>query len=196
MKLVIILSWFLLLGAGCAQTYTPAEYLEETSKESFSGTKTVGDLQFTTIYQPNAYRALKQYGLKITQSQLDSFVAVNDKIWHFEFRIQSLSGRPPLENEIYNQEKYSEKVHYLTEAAQNDIKLIVNLSDTIPCLLYHFERDYGTTPYHTMVLGFKKAHDFTQLAFHFTDRLFGTGPINIDLDEGVFLQPPHLKVKL
>jgi hypothetical protein len=91
---------------------------------------------------------------------------------------------------------YFQRLEYLTSNVQNDISLIEG-TDTIPCGLCHYERNYGLSPYANIVLGFKKAsgkNEKQDRIFVYDDQIWGVGKIMLKISNSDIDNVPFMKL--
>ncbi|OFY66098.1 MAG: hypothetical protein A3H98_11890 [Bacteroidetes bacterium RIFCSPLOWO2_02_FULL_36_8] len=109
---------------------------------------TAGEITFSLQYKPLAYIALKNLRkLKPTRKEMDDEVNKMNELQYFNFKIA-------MDDATQLKTKLQEHENYFNFYMQNDLKL-VEASDTLKCLLFHFERNYNVAPYVTFVLGFQ-----------------------------------------
>lgn len=180
----------------CRNTYTIDEYYSQWLKPGlFTATKGVGQLEFSATYLSPEYQALTEFGSDLSKGQLDSVLGAKDRDIQFSFRIKGENGMAPLQSLRHDHARYSELVNYLSGPVEKDFRLIANHSDTIACDLSLFERSYGGTPYHSILVSFNKPSTISSLVFHYNDQVFGAGPVNIPLNTDLLLNPPQLKLE-
>lgn len=88
---------------------------------------------------------------------------------------------------------YSQLVEYYSFKMQKDIKLVQNEKDTIPCALYHYERNYGLSPKTNIMIGFKLKNT-KNLTFVYENKHLRTSIIKIGIIEEDILNHPHIKI--
>lgn len=180
---ITILVW----GCGDRPNLRIPEYVSwfENPENGFIKTKIFDAISFTSFYKTPEYRVFKEHSGK-AWSQSDSVQDLIEQYaqWYtFTFRIKAKEH--PLESGNRNTQEYFQKLEYYINA-QSDFKLIIDESDTIPCTLYHMERNYGSAPYIDLNVAFKnKKQTARQITMLYFDRVFSNGPIkfNYHLDE-------------
>jgi hypothetical protein len=89
---------------------------------------------------------------------------------------------------------YKGRVNYFAFAMQNDIKLVEG-DDTVPCLLFHYERAYDVAPYGTFLLAFPlPKNSKTDRTLIFTDHGFNKGIIKFFYRGADINNQPQLEV--
>jgi len=111
----------------------------------------------------------------------------NDTQEHQSFilKIGVMKGNDILSEGIGDESEYHTRLTYFDQEAQSDMKLVEN-GDTLSCLLYHFERNYGIAPFNNIVMTFPNAKDKTILndkLFIFEDNILGLGTIKFKLEK-------------
>lgn len=97
---------------------------------------------------------------------------------------------------VFNEQDKEKRLKYLSFGLQNDIHL-VDGRDTLPCLLYHFERSYDVKPHRTFVVAFEnkdnssKNQDKTIVV---DTPIFGIGPIKLKFRKEDLAQIPSIKL--
>ncbi len=113
---------------------------------------------------------------------------------YFSFRIKSLTeSKELLKVKLNNEGEYYGRIEYFSFAMQNDFKLL-DKTDTLDCVLYHFERVYGLASYATFVLGFPKRTNNSDLKILFNDKVFNNGNIIMTIEQNTLEHLPKLKL--
>jgi hypothetical protein len=184
---LIFITIGLLLGCNSKPVLHISEYAGwiENPENGFIKTKDFDEVRFISFYKPPVYRVLKEVGsnenvnLDSVQNQISQL-----EDWHtFTFRVKTKEH--PLEQGNQNNQDYFQKLEYYINA-QSDFKLIIGKSDTIPCAIYHMERNYGGAPYIDINVAFKKeSQTLNNITMLYFDRVFSNGPLkfNYHLDE-------------
>lgn len=157
----------------------------ENPENGFVKAKEFDEVSFISFYKPPVYRVLKKHQNdgNLNKDSLQNQIDKLEDWYTFTFRVKAKEH--PLEQGNQNSQEYFQKLEYYINA-QSDFKLIIGESDTIPCAMYHMERNYGGAPYIDINVAFKKEnktpYDITMLYF---DRVFSNGPLkfNYHLDE-------------
>ncbi|MCL4816895.1 MAG: hypothetical protein QY303_10325 [Vicingaceae bacterium] len=117
-----------------------------------------------------------------------------DSITHqsFVLKIGVVKGNDILSEGIEDENEYYERLNYFDQEAQIDMKL-VDGSDTLSCLLYHFERNYGIAPFNNIVLSFpgrKNQQNSHDKVFIFDDKVLGLGTVKIKIEKELVKKIP------
>jgi hypothetical protein len=109
------------------------------------------------LYQPLEYVYLKERK-ESEISKMDFDVWKKDKI-NYEFyilRLRSEKANEISQHEAANFGEYSQYLDYFVSDFQNDIIKVVG-PDTLPCELYHYERNFGISANNNFNLVFNKS---------------------------------------
>lgn len=162
--------------------------------------KKLDEYQYKVFYKPADYvvfREIINSGAKsIDEQQAQKRIGELSNFHQFNFDIVSADGKVSvLQHHLSNQEEHAARVNYFVSHAQQDF-LLVEGSDTMPCVLYHFEQTFGATPLNTISLGFEKKSPKTEgdLQLIFTNRLFNTGEIKFLFPKSTITNIPKLKL--
>lgn len=169
----------------------PKEYLKWYSNEENKvwSKKQVGGYDFAALYRSHEFIYLLEKDGKFEKSD---FNERNKKLGNMQYYLLRIKGSD--ENELMAQdnaqeEDYFLKLEYFTGPMQDDISLVEG-NDTLPCLLFHYERNYGISPNNNFLLGFEKGNDpiflNTDKTLVLNDRALGTGPVSLRISaEGI-----------
>lgn len=94
---------------------------------------------------------------------------------------------------LNSREEYDRRVKYFSFGMQQDIRL-VDGQDTLPCVMYHFERAYDVTPVCTLLLGFERADKNAERpkTLLFYDKVFNNGLLKFTFKENRLQTLPKL----
>jgi hypothetical protein len=94
--------------------------------------------------------------------------------------------------------EYQYRVSYLFSGINRDCLLIDN-TDTIKCVMHHYERNYGLTNFHNVLLFFEKPqqessenHDRTIV---FNDQIFGLGRLSFNFNKNDINNTPTINLR-
>jgi hypothetical protein len=163
--------------------------------------KTVGEYVFDVQYKPLDYVvAQQQKSTQFTQHVWDSLKTQVSDMQYYTFRIGTVSGKDITKYNLAQTEEFYARLQYFALDMQNDLQLIEG-KDTLPCLMFHYERTYGVDPRAAFVVGFdnkrgkKQTEPITDRRFVFNDRTLGTGIVQMRIDATSFQQLPTLALK-
>ena len=177
---------------------SPVEYAAWVENESngLKVKKNISDYEFTLLYKPLDYvvvREMKSEELK--KKLLDERKKELEGMQYYTLKIKSNTSNDLMKTGISSEDEYYQRLEYFMSPAQDDISLIDG-RDTLPCLLYHFERNYGLAPFNNIVLGFAKTEDKKEQkdkTLIYDDQVLGTGKIQITIKGNDIEQLPLLK---
>jgi hypothetical protein len=165
----------------------------ENEQNGLLNQRSLGDFKFSLQYKPLEYVVLTENRTnKLKESELETRKEELENLQYYNFKISSLRGTEMLSTNIRSEEEYNARLYYFSALAQQDISLIDG-SDTLPCLLYHFERNYGLGPYNNLVLAFRNTGKINNKTFVYNDQVLGTGPVKFSIKASDIHQTPTLK---
>jgi len=174
----------------------PFEYVKwiDDDANGLNVKKEIGEYEFSVIYKPLEYIVLMETkDQNIKKDFLQKRMKELGNMQYFTFRVKSKKNREIMRAGIKSENEYYSRLEYFVSDAQDDISLIEG-KDTLSCLLYHFERNYGVSPSNSIVLGFEKdrlenSYDKTLV---FNDHVLGVGPICLTLKNNDINKLPAL----
>lgn len=181
----------LILITSCNNTTTLVNYMKWIENEENGLHQTMGSGHYTIDlqYKPITYVAIQNLGLQnITSEEVNKELQSMEGLQYYTLKIKG-----------NNMELKNMNTEYLAFDMQNSIKLVEN-SDTLPCVLYHYETTFSITGHHTMVLAFeeKLAIDHEKYA---NDKLFichdnelGIGSVRIRIKKRDLNNIPSIKI--
>jgi hypothetical protein len=201
-KHIVVLILFAVIAVSCHQKQNLGiqEYAQwvENKDNGLSTTKEIEEFEFKILYKPIDY--IIAYELKNQGLNKDSIAARKEQLKGFQYytlKIKSTNDNEIFKSGIKTEEEYYQRLEYFVGPVQDDIS-VIDGNDTLPCKVYHFERNYGLSPYNTMVMSFEsketennKIHDKT---FVYDDQVLGTGKIAITISGSDIENLPTLKI--
>ncbi len=195
-RLGLIIVLICTLAACQKRSLTPMEYVSWVNKEDNGCLvkKEIGQFEFALQYKPIEYVVLMEEKDEHLKKQvLEKRMTELKGMQYYTLKITSKEGKEFLKTGISSEEEYYGRLQYFVSAMQDDLALIEG-KDTLPCLLYHFERNYGLAPYNNIVLGFKtgnegKAEDKTLI---YEDQVLGLGPVRLTINGKDISNTPNL----
>jgi len=179
----------------------------EDAENGIKANKTIGNFTYSVLYKPYEYLALLELKKdSLTQQKIKEKTKEYDGYQYFTFRITSEKQTDELlKVNLKSENEYYARLEYFSFNMQNDIKLIEG-TDTLNCVLFHFERIYGLAPYATFILGFpltetegriqdeKKEMIYTDKTILYTDKVFGGGNVYITIKAENLNSVPELVI--
>ncbi len=196
---VSFILFFVLLISSCAKKQLePKELLEfiEDDSNGFVQTKTIDEYTFKVMYQPIEYIVLKEIKDNIlTKKIIEEKKKELDNLQYFLLEIEIPSEKGDLlKYNLTDNNEYYYRLKYFSFDMQNDIQLIEN-KDTLPCVLYHFERTYGLTSKCKITLAFENSPKTnTNKIFVLNENVLGVGIVKLQFDYKELLNIPELKL--
>ena len=190
----------LLFFASCApSSLSPEKYKSWVESEShgLKVKKDVGDFTFTFQFKPLPYIALiESRDLNVKETFIQKRTNEMAGMQYFTLTITSKDRKEILASHAASESEYYDRLQYLVADAQNDISLIQG-KDTLPCKLYHFERDYGISPNAKLLLGFESAkgdQEKENKVLLFDEKILGGGRIFMAINASDINKLPQLKL--
>ena len=170
---------------GCQSNLSQSDYIDwvQDYDNHLRAHKKVGDYFFDLQYQPPAYlQLLRQYNGEATEKSPSSTVA--DDLQYYKLEIGMSDGATDFINYgIESMADKQRKIYYLSYTFQNDIYLR-EAEETLPCILFHFERSIDLKSGRTFMLAFENKFNGNQEAQLIIDSpLFGGVPIKIKVSK-------------
>jgi len=190
----------LLLFACKPSMLDPFEYVQwiEDAGNGLKKSKEIDKIEFIVQFKTTDYILLKENSIN-PLSEKEKFE--NEKkelgdLQYFTLKIKTPEGTDPLKFCLSGQDEYFARVKYYSFEIQNDLSL-VDGSDTIQCVLSHFERNYGIAPEITCLVGFppkdKKSPSIEDKSLIYYDRVFNNGNLVFAFSKKDISQTPKLK---
>lgn len=183
-------------------TLSVEEYIRYVQNESngLNVQKEIDGLKYLYQYKPLEYiSAVELRKNKISKNELKNKIETIEELQYCNFRIISDEKNEFLRYRIKFPDEYYSRIEYYSFEMQNDIHLIDG-SDTLDCLLFHFERVYSIAPYVTFTCGFAKQYnekssssDFNNKTFVYEDKIFNTGKIYLTVEAKALKNLPLLE---
>lgn len=155
--------------------------------------KELKEFKFELFYKPIEYIAInEQRKFDIDTSLYTERLTELKDLQYYTLKIESLSGSEMMRTGIDSEDEYYQRLQYFNDIAQYDMALIDG-NDTLSCVLFHFERNYGVAPYNNIVLGFpRKDGAPSSKTFRFSERVLGVGIVNLKISDKDINNIPEL----
>lgn len=194
----IIMLVGLLCATGCGiDTLPPGDYMRwvEDPDNDLTMAKELDGYRFVLQYKPVPYIILQENsGTYPGSAAFWKRAAELDGMQYYTLAISSDKDQDILKAGIHDENEYYSRLEYFTAVMQDDI-LLVEGSDTLACVLYHYERNYNLSPKSNFLLGFEKGANATldgERTLVFQDQVFGTGTIKLSIPEESIQNTPAL----
>lgn len=151
------------------------------------------DFEFTATYKPIDFViATEARSDDLSTKSYNKIKKELTGLQYVDLSIRPISSQGnALSGNIEKQEEYYERLDYFVTYMQYDISLIQN-ADTLSPVLFHFERNYGLTPYSTVILAFETGMDKGDKTLMINDQVLGIGRVNFYFKETDILAVPKL----
>ncbi|MBA4241928.1 MAG: hypothetical protein C0448_14475 [Sphingobacteriaceae bacterium] len=170
----------------CEKTkLSPNDYVNwvEDNDNGLNVSKDFKGISFHVLYKPVNYIVAKEFlngGVK--KNETGKRITELGNMQYVTLRINVSNSNEVLGANLKSQNEYYERLEYYMNNIQDDLMLIED-KDTLPCLLSHFERNYGLAPYNDIVLAFGESiNKSADKLIVFNDRVFGTGPVMLKIN--------------
>lgn len=160
-----------------------SEYMSyvENEENGLKVKKEVEDMEYTLQLKPTDYVTLFELKSKAKDEKLFNETKKEfEGLQYYTLRIQSKKFSNLLNFD--GQRDDGSKLDYLAFKMQDDLKL-VDGTDTLSCMIYHFERTYNITPYCDFLIAFEKSKGkgITDKTLIFDEKLFNSGIIKFKI---------------
>lgn len=184
-RLFVILILFSFLVSCKKATLSHVDYINwvENEDNGLNVGKEFKDINYQILYKPVSYIVAKELvngGIK--NNEVATRIKELGDMQYATLRIKVANSNEVMGANIKSQNEYYERLEYFMNNIQNDLVLIED-KDTLPCLLAHFERSYGLSPYNNFVLAFGKSiNKKADKLIVFDDNIFGTGRVILKIE--------------
>jgi hypothetical protein len=195
-NVIIYLITFCALLDGCAKKeISISEYIHyvEDPSNGLKVQKAMGKIIFSAQFKPNEYVAVKETKARYNSiNEIEKNVKELKGSYYITFSIASSNNKTvPIEQS--GTKEFDPRLLYCNSQMQNDF-LLVDGKDTLPCSMYHFERNFGIAPFNNFLLGFdqkkSKCDDLTLIYF---DKLFNCGFLKFRVNKSDIISIPKIK---
>lgn len=146
----------------------------------------IKDVNFKLKYISGEQMALRDLGdiSNATQAAFDSIVKGYDSLLFFNLEVSVDGFSEELlhyKTDVMNAGDFEKRVAYYAFDMQKDICIVLAGKDTIPCTMYHYERNYGVSPKNNFMLGFE-ASRLKDAVLVYDNNYLTTGPVKFALN--------------
>jgi hypothetical protein len=165
----------------CSRDLGPQEFIRwvDDSGNGLHVVKESGEYTFDLRYQPAAYMVLQQApGLRGAAFQKAVEEAAGMQYYTLTIRPRE-AGTDFIKTGNLSPEELQRKLYYFSYLFQQDIQVEEN-GETIPCVLYHFEKSGDVKAGRTFVLGFEEpGHTVEEARVVISSPWLGSLPVKI-----------------
>ncbi|MEQ9263097.1 MAG: hypothetical protein RLP14_08055 [Owenweeksia sp.] len=189
----------LLMVVSCTNSLPPEEYIHWclNPENGLSDKSESNPFIFELQYKPAPLVALQNSGGEVQNGlTFKEELKELEKFEFFNFRISTTTGQDFLKTGIKDQQEYFQRVAYYSSFAQPDFVLVTG-SDTVSCVMYQFDRNYGISPYQTILLGFKTGNNKNKISdkkLIYHDRILDIPSVEMEISSKSIKQIPNLKL--
>lgn len=181
----------------CQKELSPTDYSQwiTNPKHGLRVEKTAKDYVFQLQYKPKSLMALiEAKGESLSDSAFRALEKGYENMEYYDMSISvQNSGNELLYKDMQQPADYFNKASYFSFEMPKRLTLIVG-QDTLPCKLFHFERNYNTAPTSHFSLGFEvPAHAQGDRKLVYNDEILGIDPLELGILQKSILEIPQLK---
>jgi len=173
----------------------PSQYVSwiEDKNNGMEKEKKIDDIVFSVQYRPVPYVICEEEKKnEISDSLAKRRSAELSGMQYMNLKIEVPQGEL-LKYGLTKNAQYEDRVNYFSFGMQKDIQL-VEAGDTLPCLLFHYERVYDIAPYGVFLLAFPKGKDAEgDKTLIFSDNEFNKGIIKFHFEGKDIKKLPQLE---
>lgn len=194
---VVLLAIFAFVVFSCDEaSLSPERYGQwiTDNQGQLTAQATQKDFSYRLSYLPADWLAVREAGTE-SNGRLARTRNEYAGLEYFRLRIALQSGQGDvLQFKAGNTDEYYQRVEYYSFGFQNDIHLLAG-RDTLPCRLFHFERNYGAAPYLDFMIGFETTpgNNFDRTVI-VQDRVFSDSLLNLTIPNETIQRIPILKL--
>jgi hypothetical protein len=157
--------------------------------------KAMDELEYAVQYKPYPYIiCMEEQTDKLADTMVSRKIKELESVQYYDLKISLKDGQGELlKSKLGSADEYDKRVKYFAFGMQQDIQL-VDGTDTLPCIMYHFERAYDVAPYCTVLLGFEndKTKSGKQKTVLVYDKTFNKGLLKFTFKENRLQTLPKL----
>jgi len=193
----VIVLCFLLYGCKESVSYTDYNnWVLNPSNGLYKTTEQQG-LNVEVLNKPIPYIIGKEFkSQKLSASDYNKRTSELREMQYFDLKISPTNGQPMTSYLASDQNEQQANLYYLSYEMQKDIKLIEG-QDTLPCLLYHYERYYQLDKQTVITLAFpqKKGNSNFNKKLSIHPRIWAENSIEIEFQHKDLKNIPALKIE-
>ena len=179
----------------CTRSLPPEDYMKwcNNPENGLIIRKEYPPFVFSLEYRPQDLVALQNtVGEETDQVEFSGQLEELRQYQYYNFKISSEANVDFLKAGIQSQQEYFERIGYFSSFAQPDF---LDGTDTLTCAMYHFERNYGISPYQTIILGFQNPNpDVENKTLVYLDKVLGVPEVRLQITAESIKQIPNLKL--
>lgn len=155
----------------------------------------VHELNYSVAYVPVEMKIINLQKKKaLSKVEINAIYAEYKKSKEFLLQLSiSQFTNEWLKNRLDEGMDYSERVEYISFQMKNDIKFVLDKKDTIPCSNYIYERNFGTSPVTSIIIGFDTEKKYKKVEIILKDQLFNNDQLTFSFNSKDMNALPKLK---
>ena len=198
-NLTVLIVFILGLFACKPKEYSPSEYVQwiKNPTNGLLLSKEVGDYAIRLQYKPHEYLALlDSKGETLSDADFETLSHSYEGMDYYNLGISLRDkSKDILKEGIQSPNDYFQRVNYFSFKVGGNITAISG-TDTLPCKLCHFERNYGLSPDCNLSIGFERQLDPNKpLRIIYDDEILGIGKVEFNISNTALTKLPTLKNK-
>ncbi len=200
LTMLLVISIMLITIVGCKQSAIPSDYVRyvRNPDNGLLRSKQVGPVHIDLQYKPIPYLIANE--LRRNDISKEEFLPRQKELTGSQYYNLQLSVTDQPQANIINyrlrdETEIQKRLYYLSFGMQNDIRLIDG-TDTLKPMLYHFERSYDLAPHRTFVLAFEQRPDnrYKDKTLILDSPVLATGPLKLKIKADALQNLPDLKL--
>ena len=193
-KYCILLIFSIFLSCN-SNSLSPTDYLKWIAEHRtlLTDSHRQNDVTAALTYLPSDWLAINEAGQN--PEQIAAVRKEYEGLEYYRLRLAASDGQGDiLQLRASGTDAYYQRVEYFSFGFQNDLRLLSG-PDTLPCRLFHFERNYGAAPYMDFMLGFDQnaGNNYDRRLIYY-DRVYSDSTIQLTIPFINIHRIPNLKL--
>lgn len=159
-------------------------------------TKHIDKVDYIVTYKPHELIVVMENEDGIDTATYTNTIGEIQGLQYYNFKLKiDDKAKDILKAGVSSVNDYYKRVEYFTSLMQNDIWLIQG-KDTLPCRIFHYERNYSAAPYSDFSLAFDgtDGNATVDRTIVFNDHVFNNGLIKLTISGDDIKKIPALKI--
>lgn len=201
MKPIYFITIILLAGLalpGCSRSKaTPEEYVAYVNgkENGLTQTKEVSPYVISVQYRPLPFEFISNTDPDMLNAQgLEKALSDNKGLEYYLMKIGSTDKKTDaLANGIDDTRYYQERISQLISGIETRMKLVAG-TDTFPCVMHHYERNYQMADFHNVLLVFETGNieNNSDKTIIYNDDMLGIGRLSFTFSRSDIEHVPQL----
>ncbi|MBS1636573.1 MAG: hypothetical protein JST26_11710 [Bacteroidetes bacterium] len=157
--------------------------------------KKINNVEFSLTYLPADYMLLlNNPDAAMKGTQTDSTLAEYEQYDYYLYQVKIDDYTDELAKyKLTTDAEYSARIQYYAFDMQHDIYETIKTGDSLPCIIYNYERNYGISPENRFVIGFKRGQGEGERTVTINNRFLAAGTIKFTVTPEYIKHLPVLK---